>query len=54
MRLRHLRFFALLIGLCVLESPPALAAGSCVPGDCLANSAVAQRVQPTTGRTWPV
>ena len=48
MRLHHLRLPALLIGLFVLDSPPTLAGAACTPGDCLANSAVAQRVQPTT------
>jgi type IV pilus assembly protein PilY1 len=47
MRLHHLRLPALLIGLMMLDSPPTMAV-ACNPGDCLANSAVAQRVQPST------
>jgi type IV pilus assembly protein PilY1 len=49
MQPRHVCFLVLLSGLLMTDSMPAsAAASSCNPGDCLANSAVAQRVQPTT------
>jgi type IV pilus assembly protein PilY1 len=48
MRARHLCLPALLGGLLMLDAPLHAAATACNPGDCLANSAVAQRVQPTT------
>ena len=49
MQPRHLRFLPLLTVLLVLDTPRVAEAGSsCNPGDCLINSAVAQRVQPTT------
>ncbi len=53
MRLRLLRLPAFVIALGILDSAidapsPAEAAGSCSPGDCLANTAVNNRVQPTS------
>src|SRR3954468_13859956 len=57
MRLRHLRLPTLLACLVLLDAaldeprPASAAAPSCSPGDCLANSAVGNRVQPTSVTT---
>ena len=58
MRLRLLRLPALLLAVVVLDAAmdaprpaAAQAASSCAPGDCLANSAVNNRVQPTSVTT---
>src|SRR5215831_21128547 len=54
MRLRNLRYVLVIgFGLVLLDSPRSDAAGpiifgSCNASDCLTNSAVAQRIQPTT------
>src|SRR5258705_6632149 len=52
MRLRQLRLPALLIGVLMLDAtldaPRPATAAACVPGDCLTNSAVNNRVQPTS------
>ena len=52
MRLRQLRLPALLIGVLMLDAtldaPRPATAAACAPGDCLANSAVNNRAQPTS------
>ena len=52
MRLRQLRLPALLIGVLMLDAtldaPRPATAAACAPGDCLTNSAVNNRVQPTS------
>jgi len=52
MRLRQLRLPALLIGILMLDAtldaPRPATAAACSPGDCLTNSAVNNRVQPTS------
>ena len=52
MRLRQLRLPALLIGVLMLDAtldaPRPATAAACAPGACLTNSAINNRVQPTS------
>ena len=48
MRLRNLRYVVIPFALALLDAPGSSEAAACNASDCLTNSAVAQRIQPTT------
>jgi type IV pilus assembly protein PilY1 len=48
MRLRNLRYLVIAICLALVDAPRRSDAAACNANDCLTNSAIAQRVQPTT------
>ena len=48
MRLRIPRYLPIALGLLLLDAPARTDAAACNASDCLTNSAISQRVQPTT------